>query len=565
LKIRFYGTTNQGIKTSYNYGLKNNSTVLIINGATINDSTNGNDISTYIINGQILRKTVSDLKFGDTLLLSEGYECSNINNQKIKNGLLNNDVSFIQHYTTKTISDIDCFGSVKKYVITGKLVQFYEDCSLVGFSEIVPNNNSIYQTFEVLPTTELFVYTNKTVSIKGDVLDNKKYFFDNRFPKNLQYRKLKHNDNTCCSEERYDRGDFLISYDGKIIEIVSVDFEYCDAEMYYNINFVNDENIEYLTLFNGNNYEQIILRHKYVPYTNCDLMGCASVVTQQCGLSGIATVIIPTPTPTSTPTSTPTGTPTSTPTTTPTGTPTTTPTGTPTTTPTVTSTPTGTPTATPTSSLPPIVDNYGYLYNWNAATNAKNLSASGWKVPSQSDWDTLRAYIDPTNCGSNSAGSSLKESGTTYWNHNNGFNVYGFNARGGGHRDSVYGTFDAIKSNAYFMSTTSYVGNGLYPYQFGADLSDTMSRFNVCSWTPIKGEGLNVRLLKETTDLTHGQTRTYVGNDGRVYNTICIGTQEWLSENLKETLYRDSTTIPELQTNSGWVNDTSGARCYYVI
>jgi hypothetical protein len=57
-------------------------------------------------------------------------------------------------------------------------------------------------------------------------------------------------------------------------------------------------------------------------------------------------------------------------------------------------------------------------------------------------------------------------------------------------------------------------------------------------------------LLKDSTTLSHGQTGTYIGNDGKVYNTICIGTQEWLSQDLQETKYRNGSIIPELQSNS---------------
>ena len=69
--------------------------------------------------------------------------------------------------------------------------------------------------------------------------------------------------------------------------------------------------------------------------------------------------------------------------------------------------------------------------------------------------------------------------------------------------------------------------------------------------------------MKDTTTLTHGQTGTYTGNDGKVYRTICIGAQEWLADNLLETLYRDLSAIPEVTSDATWIGLTTGARCSY--
>lgn len=51
--------------------------------------------------------------------------------------------------------------------------------------------------------------------------------------------------------------------------------------------------------------------------------------------------------------------------------------------------------------------------------------------------------------------------------------------------------------------------------------------------------------------------------DGNTYNTIQIGTQTWMAENLRVTKYRDGTLIPNLTDNIQWANNTTGAWCYY--
>lgn len=50
--------------------------------------------------------------------------------------------------------------------------------------------------------------------------------------------------------------------------------------------------------------------------------------------------------------------------------------------------------------------------------------------------------------------------------------------------------------------------------------------------------------------------------DGNVYQTVTIGTQEWMAENLKVTHYRNGDPIPNIADNS-WGELTTGAYCAY--
>jgi uncharacterized protein (TIGR02145 family) len=51
------------------------------------------------------------------------------------------------------------------------------------------------------------------------------------------------------------------------------------------------------------------------------------------------------------------------------------------------------------------------------------------------------------------------------------------------------------------------------------------------------------------------------GNDGRVYQTIKIGNQWWMAENLRETRYRNGNEIPVVLNNTTWSGLSTGARC----
>lgn len=51
--------------------------------------------------------------------------------------------------------------------------------------------------------------------------------------------------------------------------------------------------------------------------------------------------------------------------------------------------------------------------------------------------------------------------------------------------------------------------------------------------------------------------------DGNIYQTIKIGNQWWITENLSVTHYRNGDEIPNVQNDSSWINLTTGAYCAY--
>ncbi|MBE0640364.1 MAG: hypothetical protein IH598_17770 [Bacteroidales bacterium] len=58
-------------------------------------------------------------------------------------------------------------------------------------------------------------------------------------------------------------------------------------------------------------------------------------------------------------------------------------------------------------------------------------------------------------------------------------------------------------------------------------------------------------------------TPTVSDIDGNVYNTVLIGEQCWMKENLKTTTFRNGTPIPNVTNGDDWTNLTTGAYSWY--
>ncbi len=95
---------------------------------------------------------------------------------------------------------------------------------------------------------------------------------------------------------------------------------------------------------------------------------------------------------------------------------------------------------------------YGRLYNWYAATDARNICPTGWHIPSETEWATLITYLG----GDSIAGGKLNDTGTIHWKSPNiwATNETGFTALPGGFRFTYHGT-----ETSNYQGTFNFVGD----------------------------------------------------------------------------------------------------------
>jgi len=96
-------------------------------------------------------------------------------------------------------------------------------------------------------------------------------------------------------------------------------------------------------------------------------------------------------------------------------------------------------------------DTYGALYNYYTVADARNICPEGWRIPTQSDWNTLLLFFG----GSSVAGGKLKEAGTADWYAPNdgATDESNFLALPGGDRVPS-GPFEVIRQTAEFWTST---------------------------------------------------------------------------------------------------------------
>ncbi|HQO10685.1 MAG TPA: fibrobacter succinogenes major paralogous domain-containing protein [Clostridiales bacterium] len=132
---------------------------------------------------------------------------------------------------------------------------------------------------------------------------------------------------------------------------------------------------------------------------------------------------------------------------------------------------------------------YGYMYNWYAVKDSRNIAPVGWHVPSDDEWDELIDWIG----GEANAGVKLKETGFDHWNYPNegASNETGFTALPGGWRINMGNFFDLNIRGYWWASTNEYLpssfayANCLYNDSLKSDGLAVIKQF-----------GLSVRCVK---------------------------------------------------------------------
>ena len=111
----------------------------------------------------------------------------------------------------------------------------------------------------------------------------------------------------------------------------------------------------------------------------------------------------------------------------------------------------------------------------------------------------------------------------------------------------------------------SYIIN--YLYRGGSDPDCGVGYLGVCGDVNATGTvnlldvSYNINYLYRSGPAPNCGTVTDI--DGNVYQTVRIGTQVWMAENLKVTHYRNGDPIPNVSANAAWSGLTTGAYCEY--
>lgn len=136
---------------------------------------------------------------------------------------------------------------------------------------------------------------------------------------------------------------------------------------------------------------------------------------------------------------------------------------------------------------------YGYLYNAPSVLDARGVCPLGWRVPSDADWDALRAFLEQS---STLIGGFLKTTGTTtgsgLWASPNvaATNSTSFSAVPAGRRqfDGIFVTFSTV--GLYWSSTATPSGNQRFRALY-------FSSALLGEGSLLKREGLSIRCIQE--------------------------------------------------------------------
>jgi uncharacterized protein (TIGR02145 family) len=129
---------------------------------------------------------------------------------------------------------------------------------------------------------------------------------------------------------------------------------------------------------------------------------------------------------------------------------------------------------------------HGILYNWYTVNDARGICPIGWKVPSNSDWDTLITFLG----GNRVAGGKLKA--RLHWADPNtgATNAVGFHALPKGCY-GINGSFNGIGRNAYWWSSSENGELSAWGREIGFNEVDVFVGHGD------KRDGLSIRCLKE--------------------------------------------------------------------
>ena len=207
-------------------------------------------------------------------------------------------------------------------------------------------------------------------------------------------------------------------------------------------------------------------------------------------------------------------------------------------------------------------ETYGLLYNYMAASiegersfaepsGIRGICPAGWHIPAIGEWEQMTNYLESQRvyyAGDISTNIAKSLAAQTNWMEDT---VYTYSVGNTPSNNNMTG-FSALPAGSYSDSTGAYACfwscSGEQPtaisvfrldYNLPGTIADMLSPDAVAS----------VRCVRDVEEIADGfacpGTPTVADVDGNVYNTIMVGGQCWMKENLRTRYYADYTALAQ--------------------
>ena len=149
---------------------------------------------------------------------------------------------------------------------------------------------------------------------------------------------------------------------------------------------------------------------------------------------------------------------------------------------------------------------YGWLYNWYAVADGRNVAPLGWHVPSDADYTKLVAHLGGNYLlanGDTMAGGEMKETGVAHWGsptypNIGATNISGWTGLPGGFYDPTQPLYNGLHNFGVWWTTTTLEGTNPLKEAYTMRLSCTEKSARRGVW--MKTTAYSIRCLSDKSN-----------------------------------------------------------------